>query len=249
MTDHPQIFAFLATRASYGLFFLLFIGSALPGCASIQSSSVETLIIEQSSKIRVASDRTDTLIAGQKKRRRAYESAVSDLHTSLMSVQTDEARATLILSSRPSLDSLSGKTAEAFAYLAGRLNWAKYGGLDHAVRQQFEADFDGLDRLAIQLRDSWNSLDTLSTRLEMYATTGGVINDVDPAFLSALLDVASIDPVGIDGLIAQSSAINKTLRKASELEFVDTRDAKDAAAIMQAVTDLLERMNARDAKN
>lgn len=208
------------------------------GCAAIQSSAVESLIEKQGEKIETAKKNAGLFKKQTKDRRDAYEKSLKDLNSALEQVQTFESLVALIFSSNQNLEGKRGIDAQAVTYLAGTLYWAKQTGLEQEVRDQFDADFKGLGRLATSIETSWKTLDTLNQNLEAYSKKSGFVRNVDPAFFAALIRQTKTDVEGIETLLKKSQKVNDALKKAASFE--PLRSGSSAQAHQQFVSDLID---------
>lgn len=215
------------------------------GCAAIQSSAVESLIEKQGQKIETAKKNAGQFKKQNQSRRSAYMKSLADLNTALEQVQTFESLVALIFSSNQNLEGKRGIDAQAVTYLAGTLYWAKQAGLEQEVRDQFEADFAGLDRLAASIESSWVTLDTLNQNLEAYSKKSGFVRNVDPAFFAALFRQTKTDVEGIGTLLKKSQEVNDALKKAARFKPLSSGTSAQAhQQFVSELIDLLERVKA-----
>jgi seryl-tRNA synthetase len=213
--------------------------AVLSGCTSIRSDAVRGLIDRQDQKTQQAIQASKAFVDQTKARTAAYDKAVSDLNKSLLDLRKQESMLALTSSSSQVVASKTGIDARAFSYQAGLLYLTTQAGLEKAVMDQFQADFDAMNQLARKIDASWQSLQALQTQLGAYAKQSSLAS-ADPALVSAVLQQTHTDKRDVEEVIQRSKDVNKALEKAAGFGVVQGDTTEKGRGYLQDLIQLLE---------
>jgi len=230
----------LSSIRQIGVLSLLFATAVLSGCASIHSDAVRELITYQTEKTHQASKAATMFVEHTKDSVAATKKATKDLNSALQMLRTEESKYALVFASPQFVTAKTGIDAEAFAYRVGVLYLDTQAGLDQAVQKQFEEDLRTMERLAMDIDESWKSLSKAQEELSSYSQRSGLAA-TDPALLRAVLEEAQVKPELVDDVIQRSKQVNKALAKASgSIAVARTDEAVTARGFFQDLIQMLE---------
>ncbi len=216
-------------------------GSSLSGCASIQSDAVRKLVKAQGEHVDAAQRDAGAIVAATNQASEEWKQAIQLLDEAAEDADKIDGMHRLVFSSNKAVASLKGADAHSVTYLIGDLYLAKGAGLQQAVKDQFQADFDALAKLATHIKASWAQLKENSDALSAYAD-GTFLAGVDAAAVKALIVATRGDLDGIDELLQRSKQVNDALKKAAGAGVLAGSGASDAENYSRDLVDLLQRI-------
>lgn len=209
--------------------------AALSGCQSIHSNAVVELIEIEHDKVKEAKKNAKSFDKNTKARVEALKKGIADLDDSLQQLKRVEAKHALVFSSNQNLSSKKGVDAHSVAYMIGRIYVSDQLGLEQQVKDQFEADFAMLNKLSKDINESWESIEKLQGKVLAFSKQSALAS-VDPEFVKAIMEEASIDTSTMDDVIKRSKQINTALKQ----WIGNAGDGQKTASSAQALDDLVE---------
>lgn len=215
------------------------------GCHSIHSDSVRELIRLEGTKIDAAQTNIDLFQKETETRIKFLEQARSSLRDSFKSLQMQEAKHHVVLSSYRNVTTKKGVDAYAAAYLVGLVYLADNQELEKAVWDQFEEDFCGLRDTANALNDSWKQTAAVHAQLKRYADKSALAS-VDPEFVAALIDQAPSQSDRIMEIVNHSRTVNDALEEVAGAGIIRMRALDRAHTFTADLVDLLDKLKKDD---
>lgn len=211
------------------------------GCTSIHSKAVRNLINIETEKIGEAKKNAKKFIKATDQAIDEWEKSVEALNDALQNQRKVESIHTLIFSANKNIEMKHGVDAHAATYLIGELYLADRMGLDQAVLDQFEEDFETLKALTKQISDSWTALDKTQKEISTFADKSAMAS-VDPVVLRTLIVEFKGDIEEIEKVLKRSKQVNDALKKASGLGILEGIEGGRAQTIIEDIINLLERV-------
>lgn len=215
------------------------------GCHSIHSDAVRELIHLEGTKIDAAQTNIDLFQKETEARIKFLEEARSSLRDSFKSLQMQEAKHHVVLSSYRNVATKKGVDAHAAAYLVGQVYLADNQELEKAVWDQFEEDFCGLRDAANALNDSWKHTAAVHAQLKRYADKSALAS-VDPEFVAALIDQAPGQSDRIMEIVNHSRTVNDALEEVAGARIIRMRALDRAQTFTADLVDLLDKLKKDD---
>lgn len=215
------------------------------GCHSIHSDAVRELIHLEGTKIDAAQTNIDLFQKETETRIKLLEQARSSLRDSFKSLQMQEAKHHVVLSSYRNVTTKKGVDAYAAAYLVGQVYLADNQELEKAVWDQFEEDFCGLRDTANALNDSWKQTAAVHAQLKRYAEKSALAS-VDPEFVAALIDQAPSQSDRIMEIVNHSRTVNDALEEVAGAGIIRMRALDRAQTFTADLVDLLDKLKKDD---
>jgi hypothetical protein len=218
---------------------------AVQGCSSIGSKAVKNLIDIETEKIEAAMKNAEDFTNATDQAIENWKESVAALNDSLENQRKVESVHTLVFSANRNIETKVGVDAHAAAYLIGNIYLADRMGLEQAVRDQFEEDFETLKALAEQISDSWTALHSTQKQIDAFAEKSSIAS-IDPEVVRALIVAFKADTEGIDKVLKRSKQVNDALKKASGLGIIEGFDTGRAKTAVEDVINLLEQVKETD---
>lgn len=207
----------------------------LTGCASIHSEAVRTLIEIEHKKVSDTKVKAKAFREQTDARVSSLETAVDRFDSSLQNLKKEEAKHALVFSSNQNLSTKRGVDAHAVAYLIGRIYVSDQLGLEQQVKDQFTADFAALKKLSKDIDESWTAIEELQGKVLEYSKRSGIAS-IDPEFVKAVLEEASIDTSSLDEVIKRSKKVNVVLKES----FGTTGGQQTSAPATRTLEDVID---------
>ena len=214
-----------------------------PGCSSIHSSAVRSLITKEGEKLASANKATDTFISATKSKTEAMTNALNSLNEAMKEQNTSEMVHALVFSANQNLASKQGVDAHAAAYVLGKLYLSEQAGLEDAVNTQFLTDITTLQQQAEKIRQSWLALKNLHQKVADFAAKSSLAS-VDPDFIAALANEIPGASAELDTVLKDSQQVNDALKKALSFGALKPSDLPLPQAQFNDLLDLLEKVKA-----
>jgi hypothetical protein len=221
--------------------FLVLLIFGVLGCASIQSRAVRTLIDVETEKVGQAGKNSEDFVKASDRAIDNWKESVEALSSALQKQRAVESVHSLVFSANRDIETKTGIEAHAATYLIGELYLAERMGLEQAVLDQFNEDYQALKKLAKQIRESWKALAKTQKEVAAFAD-GTFLRTLDPDFARALIVEFGGDPESIDDVLVRSRQVNEALKKASGSGLLGGSDSSRPQTVTGEVINLLERI-------
>lgn len=228
----------LRRLASYLVLALAVCGT---GCNSIQSDAVRQLIDAEAEKIALAEEKMPILESSTEQTISAFKQTLKDFDASASVLQKQEAVHSLVFSSNDNLDNKTGVDAHAVTYLIGKLYLERQAGLDRAVKEQYERDFEALREIVGSLAGSWSEVKKLHGKVVAYSRKSAFAS-VDADFVSAVIAEIPGGSEKIGAVLKRSKEVNEALKKVLEVDLLQSDELTRSHSAMNDLIDLLERI-------